>query len=53
MPEQPESRRSVILTAIAGVVATAIGIVLSFVIHWFPPQASEQAKNTDRSTTCW
>ncbi len=48
MPEKPESRRSVILTAIAGVVATAIGIALSFVIHWFPPQASEQAKNTDR-----
>src|SRR5580692_6116935 len=47
-PETPESRRSVILTAIAGVVATAIGIVLSFVIHWFPPQASAQAKNTDR-----
>jgi cytochrome c oxidase subunit 2 len=48
VPETPESQRSVILTAIAGVLATAIGIVLSFVIHWFPPQASEQAKNTDR-----
>jgi cytochrome c oxidase subunit 2 len=34
--------------AFAGVLATAIGIVLSFVIRWFPPQASEQAKNTDR-----
>ena len=44
----PEQRRSLILTAIAGVLATAIGIVLSFVIHWFPPQASEQAKNNDR-----
>jgi cytochrome c oxidase subunit 2 len=37
-----------ILTAVAGVLATAIGIVLSFVIHWFPPEASQQAKNTDR-----
>jgi cytochrome c oxidase subunit 2 len=33
---------------LAGLLATAIGIVLSFVIHWFPPQASAQAKNTDR-----
>jgi cytochrome c oxidase subunit 2 len=48
MPEPPESRRSLILTAVAGVLATAIGIALSFVIHWFPPEASEQAKNTDR-----
>lgn len=48
MPEKPESRRSMILTAIAGVLATAVGVLLSFVIHWFPPQASEQAKNTDR-----
>ncbi len=47
-PESPESRRALILTAVAGVLATAIGIVLSFVIHWFPPAASEQAKNTDR-----
>jgi len=48
VPERPETRRPLILTAVAGVLATAIGIVLSFVIHWFPPQASEQAKNTDR-----
>ncbi len=48
MPETPESKRPLILTAVAGVLATAIGIVLSFVIHWFPPQASAQAKNTDR-----
>jgi cytochrome c oxidase subunit 2 len=47
-PESPESRRALILTAVAGVLATAIGIVLSFVIRWFPPAASEQAKNTDR-----
>jgi cytochrome c oxidase subunit II len=48
VPESPEPRRPLILTAAAGVLATAIGIVLSFVIHWFPPEASEQAKNTDR-----
>jgi cytochrome c oxidase subunit 2 len=32
----------------AAIAAVAIGIVLSFVIHWFPKQASIQAKNTDR-----
>src|ERR1019366_10015700 len=37
-----------ILTLIAAVVAIAIGIVLSYVIHWFPVQASTQAHNTDR-----
>lgn len=41
------SRRSIWLTALAGLIATAIGIVLSYVIHWFPVQASMQAKNTD------
>jgi cytochrome c oxidase subunit II len=33
---------------VAAVVATAVGIVLSYVIHWFPVQASTQAVNTDR-----
>jgi len=41
-------QRSLILTIVAAVIATAIGIVLSFVIHWFPVQASTQARNTDR-----
>lgn len=41
------SRRSIWFTALAGLIATAIGIVLSYVIHWFPVQASTQAKNTD------
>jgi cytochrome c oxidase subunit 2 len=41
-------QRSIIITAIAAVVATAIGIWLSFVIHWFPVAASKQAHNTDR-----
>jgi cytochrome c oxidase subunit 2 len=44
----PELRRSLVWTGLAGVLATAIGIVLSYVIHWFPPAASAQAKNTDR-----
>ncbi len=43
-----DRRRSLIYTAIAAAVAIAIGIVLSYVIHWFPVQASSQAKNTDR-----
>jgi cytochrome c oxidase subunit II len=30
------------------VIATAIGIVLSYTIHWFPVQASTQARNSDR-----
>jgi cytochrome c oxidase subunit 2 len=41
-------KRPIIVTVVAGVVATAIGIVLSYVIHWFPVAASAQAKNTDR-----
>jgi cytochrome c oxidase subunit II len=43
----PRLQRSLVLTGIAGVLATAIGIVLSYVIHWFPVEASTQAKNTD------
>ncbi len=41
------SRRAITLTIVAAVIATAIGIVLSYVIDWFPVQASTQAKNTD------
>jgi cytochrome c oxidase subunit II len=41
-------QRPIVVAAVAAVIAIAIGIVLSFVIHWFPTQASEQAKNTDR-----
>jgi cytochrome c oxidase subunit II len=41
-------QRPIVVAAVAAVIAIAIGIVLSFVIHWFPAQASEQAKNTDR-----
>jgi cytochrome c oxidase subunit 2 len=42
------SRRSLVVAAAAAVVAIALGIVLSYVIHWFPVQASAQARNTDR-----
>ena len=31
----------------AAVIAVAAGIALSYAIHWFPVQASAQAKNTD------
>jgi cytochrome c oxidase subunit 2 len=41
------SRRSIILTALAAFVATAIGVAISYAIHWFPAQASTQASNTD------
>jgi cytochrome c oxidase subunit II len=41
-------QRPLIITLVAAVVAIAIGIVLSYVIHWFPVQASTQAHNTDR-----
>ena len=40
-------RRSITLAVALGVVATAAGIALSFVIHWFPPAASKQAHRTD------
>jgi cytochrome c oxidase subunit II len=42
------NRRVIILTVLAGVVASGIGIWLSYVIHWFPVEASTQARNTDR-----
>jgi cytochrome c oxidase subunit 2 len=44
MPRQ----RSLLVTCVAAAIAIAIGIVLSYTIHWFPIQASTQAKNTDR-----
>jgi cytochrome c oxidase subunit II len=40
-------RRSITVAAVAAVIATAIGIALSYAIHWFPVQASTQAKNSD------
>lgn len=41
------SRRSIVGAIVAGLIATAIGIALSYAIHWFPVQASTQAHNTD------
>lgn len=41
------SRRSIAWTIVAALAATAIGIVLSYAIHWFPVQASTQAHETD------
>jgi cytochrome c oxidase subunit 2 len=41
-------KRSLLYAIAAAVIAIAIGIVLSYVIHWFPVAASTQAKNTDR-----
>jgi cytochrome c oxidase subunit 2 len=40
-------KRHISWTVLAALVAIAIGIVLSYVIHWFPVQASTQAHNTD------
>jgi cytochrome c oxidase subunit 2 len=41
------NRRSLSLTFLAALLAVAIGIVLSYAIHWFPVEASTQAHNTD------
>jgi cytochrome c oxidase subunit 2 len=40
-------KRSLPLTIAAALIAIAIGIWLSYTIHWFPVQASTQAKETD------
>jgi cytochrome c oxidase subunit 2 len=40
-------QRSLTLAIIAGIVAIALGILLSYEIHWFPVQASAQAHNSD------
>jgi cytochrome c oxidase subunit 2 len=39
--------RPLIVAIVAAAIAIAIGIVLSYTIHWFPVQASTQAHNTD------
>ena len=40
-------QRSLVVAGLAALLATAIGIVISYAIHWFPAQASTQARNTD------
>jgi ABC-type spermidine/putrescine transport system permease subunit II len=39
-------RRSLTVAGIAAVIAVALGIWISFEIHWFPVQASTQAHTT-------
>jgi cytochrome c oxidase subunit 2 len=41
-------QRSLLLAGVSAVIAVAVGITLSYLIHWFPAQASTQAHNTDR-----
>jgi len=41
-------RRSLTLAVVLALLSIGIGIALSYAIHWFPPQASTQARNTDR-----
>ncbi len=41
-------RRSLTIAVVLGLIAIALGILLSFEIHWFPPEASVQAHRTDR-----
>lgn len=40
--------RSMLVAIGAALIAVAIGVVLSYAIHWFPVQASTQAVETDR-----
>jgi cytochrome c oxidase subunit II len=40
-------QRSLTLAMVAGLIAIALGILLSYDIPWFPVQASTQARNTD------
>jgi cytochrome c oxidase subunit II len=42
------SRRSLNVAALGALIAVALGILISYLIHWFPSQASTQARNTDR-----
>src|SRR5438874_4027354 len=41
-------RRSLTLAVVLAVLAIGVGVALSYAIHWFPAQASTQARNTDR-----
>jgi cytochrome c oxidase subunit II len=42
-----DRRRSLLITIVLSVLAVAAGIVLSYVIHWFPVAATTQAHETD------
>jgi cytochrome c oxidase subunit 2 len=41
-------QRPLALAIVAALIATAIGLVLGYTIHWFPVQASTQAQNSDK-----
>lgn len=41
-------QRPIVVASACAVIAIAIGVVLSYVIHWFPAQASVQAHESDR-----
>jgi cytochrome c oxidase subunit II len=41
-------QRPLAFAIVAALIATAIGLVLGYTIHWFPVQASTQAHNTDK-----
>jgi cytochrome c oxidase subunit 2 len=40
-------QRSLTIAIVAGLIAIALGILISYEIHWFPVQASAQAHRTD------
>lgn len=46
-PATVSRRASLTLAIVAGLIAIALGILLSYEIHWFPVAASTQARNTD------
>jgi cytochrome c oxidase subunit 2 len=46
----PVGRRAIIQMVVVGLVASAIGIAIGLIIHWFPPVASTQA---DKIDTLW
>jgi len=41
-------QRPIVVASVCAVIAIAIGVVLSYVIQWFPAQASVQAHESDR-----
>ena len=47
MDSRVVSSRAIAGTIVAALIAVGIGIALSYAIHWFPVQASAQAKATD------
>src|SRR6476469_7323116 len=50
MGEEKSGRSHVLPLLAIGAITSACGIALGLSIHWFPPQASEEAKNID---TLW